>query len=146
MHYPKNAFSINGQDTIQRRINPSGNLGNRNGLSEWDVKGLNLLYSCPGADGGTDTDDDTDDGSETDGDTDTGGGKNEDCKDDNAQCTTWAGRGECNKNPNYMLVSCKLSCKQCGKFSVRISFYLEIPFNFPEDSFICNVLMCFSFK
>merc|ERR1712079_606411 len=35
------------------------------------------------------------------------------CKDDNSRCEEWAGKGECEANPEYMLVNCKLSCKAC---------------------------------
>lgn len=35
------------------------------------------------------------------------------CTDDNASCESWAEGGECEKNPKYMLVNCKKSCKQC---------------------------------
>jgi len=33
------------------------------------------------------------------------------CIDNNANCSEWAKRGECSKNPGYMLVNCKKSCK-----------------------------------
>ena len=112
---------MNNQQTISKKGDPSFELGNKNGLSELDVKGLNLLYSCPGTDNGNDNDGDTDDGSVPGGDT------NEDCKDDNASCATWAGRGECDRNPGYMLVSCKLSCKKCsGRSLSHISFLIII--------------------
>ena len=35
------------------------------------------------------------------------------CKDDNTNCQYWASVGECNANPNYMLVKCKKSCEAC---------------------------------
>ena len=28
-------------------------------------------------------------------------------------CEKWASWGECEKNPRYMLVECRQSCKQC---------------------------------
>ncbi len=37
------------------------------------------------------------------------------CQDDNALCSSWAERGECEKNPTYMAVSCRASCKHCKK-------------------------------
>ncbi|KAG2423790.1 hypothetical protein HXX76_015066 [Chlamydomonas incerta] len=36
------------------------------------------------------------------------------CSDQNSNCAYWAGIGECWKNPNYMLQSCKPSCGSCG--------------------------------
>ena len=35
------------------------------------------------------------------------------CVDYNQRCYLWAGRGECSKNPNYMLQMCAKSCGQC---------------------------------
>lgn len=35
------------------------------------------------------------------------------CRDENAECGEWAERGECGKNPNFMHVNCKVSCKTC---------------------------------
>ena len=35
------------------------------------------------------------------------------CKDLNASCSDWAEKGECEKNPGYMLDNCKLSCGKC---------------------------------
>ena len=35
------------------------------------------------------------------------------CVDNNDQCHGWASIGECEKNPNYMLNNCKLSCNVC---------------------------------
>ena len=40
-----------------------------------------------------------------------------DCTDNNAFCGDWASRGECSRNPGYMLVSCKLSCNKCSSSS-----------------------------
>merc|ERR1711963_544919 len=34
------------------------------------------------------------------------------CKDLNMLCAEWAKRGECTKNPGYMLQACKQSCKK----------------------------------
>jgi len=36
------------------------------------------------------------------------------CEDENAQCPLWALRGECTKNPVYMLYHCKASCGVCS--------------------------------
>eukprot|EP00058_Branchiostoma_floridae_P004080 XP_002589568.1 hypothetical protein BRAFLDRAFT_81525 [Branchiostoma floridae] len=35
------------------------------------------------------------------------------CQDNNANCGYWAGIGECQANPNYMLSYCQLSCNVC---------------------------------
>jgi prolyl 4-hydroxylase len=41
----------------------------------------------------------------------------DDCSDDNANCAHWAGAGECDKNPAYMLANCKRSCAACDSKS-----------------------------
>lgn len=35
------------------------------------------------------------------------------CKDDNSGCVGWAARGECKRNPAFMLKNCRLSCEVC---------------------------------
>jgi len=35
------------------------------------------------------------------------------CRDENNYCQIWSSMGECQKNPDYMLVYCKKSCKVC---------------------------------
>ena len=46
MHYPRNAFSANGLDTIVP-TNPAAVIGQRNGLSAGDISGVQALYpSC----------------------------------------------------------------------------------------------------
>ena len=35
------------------------------------------------------------------------------CEDNNIRCPEWSRRGECEKNPGYMLVDCRKSCKVC---------------------------------
>ncbi|CAK6967428.1 high choriolytic enzyme 1-like [Scomber scombrus] len=46
MHYGRTAFSINGRDTITPFPNPRAQIGQRRGMSGWDVKRINLLYRC----------------------------------------------------------------------------------------------------
>ena len=49
------------------------------------------------------------------------------CTDENNYCQYWSSIGECQKNPAYMLVKCKKSCKVCtGKKIPNQSFYHEI--------------------
>jgi hypothetical protein len=46
MHYPRNAFSKNGQDTITPS-DPNAQIGQRNGLSAGDITGVRAMYpSC----------------------------------------------------------------------------------------------------
>lgn len=40
-------------------------------------------------------------------------GSNLICKDSNRNCSSWKRRGECRRNPAYMLVNCKRSCGRC---------------------------------
>ena len=35
------------------------------------------------------------------------------CIDGSPNCESWALAGECEKNPGYMLTSCRKSCKTC---------------------------------
>ncbi|NP_001098205.1 hatching enzyme like protease precursor [Oryzias latipes] len=47
MHYGRDAFSVAyGRDTITPIPNPNVPIGQRNGLSFWDVTRINILYNC----------------------------------------------------------------------------------------------------
>ncbi|XP_039659679.1 high choriolytic enzyme 1-like [Perca fluviatilis] len=46
MHYGRTAFSINGQDSITPIPDPNVQIGQRQGLSSWDIIRINKLYSC----------------------------------------------------------------------------------------------------
>lgn len=37
------------------------------------------------------------------------------CVDTNPSCSDWAKRGECQINPNYMLINCPVSCNTCDR-------------------------------
>ncbi|XP_077982885.1 zinc metalloproteinase nas-4-like [Glandiceps talaboti] len=141
MHYPRNAFSNNGRDTIVPR--QSVQIGNRNSFSQTDIQELNKLYSCSGTGTGTGGNGDCQDkhGScstwasahcnsnqykvwmaenckkscnKCDDDDEDGGGGNGNCVDNHNNCGPWAESGECEKNPDWMLPNCKKSCDQCG--------------------------------
>ena len=43
------------------------------------------------------------------------------CENENPSCDQWANNGECDKNPGYMLISCKKACKVCGKYFCKAS-------------------------
>lgn len=43
------------------------------------------------------------------------------CQDKNQNCNYWANKGECQKNPGYMLKFCKKSCGRCVKATVKPS-------------------------
>jgi len=109
MHYGAYAFSRNRRPTIS--VKPAGKLkgdcklGQRNGFSDTDLYKINKLYQCKGTTGG---------GSGGGG-TTTGGGEETSgpCKDGHKHCATWASMGECQKNPSWMLMNCKISCGEC---------------------------------
>ncbi|KIH65870.1 shTK domain protein [Ancylostoma duodenale] len=42
-----------------------------------------------------------------------GKGTESNCCDKHPSCADWAGRGECKKNPKWMLPNCQLSCRNC---------------------------------
>lgn len=35
------------------------------------------------------------------------------CEDEDSECRSWADRGECRQNPQYMLYNCRKSCETC---------------------------------
>ncbi|KAJ7393766.1 hypothetical protein OS493_003425 [Desmophyllum pertusum] len=84
MHFEETAFSKNGQPTIIPK-QAGVTIGQRDGPSALDIKQMNLLYKCNGS-----------------------------CKDNNYNCRSWARRGECHRNPRYMRVYCKKSCRVCN--------------------------------
>jgi len=93
MHYGSTAFG-NGRTTIQTIRSANQRLiGQRNGFSDGDVVQINKMYNCAGTTGG--------------------GGVTTNCNNDHSNCDYWAGRGECNKNPNYMHNKCRKSCRKC---------------------------------
>ncbi|XP_022084108.1 zinc metalloproteinase nas-6-like [Acanthaster planci] len=94
MHYPRNAFTRNGRDTIVPRQNVA--IGNRNDFSTTDIFKLNTYYEC--------------------GDRRTGTGTTPEnnCVDNNVNCQFWASIGECQENPAYMTVNCRRSCGICS--------------------------------
>eukprot|EP00794_Sanderia_malayensis_P015044 gene15044-16597_t len=95
MHYHKTAFSSNGYATIVAKSDPNRKLGQRVGFSTIDIRQINKLYSCSGGTGG-------------------GGGGGGSCVDNHGDCAAWASSGECQKNPDWMLVNCKKSCNACS--------------------------------
>ncbi|XP_071845082.1 zinc metalloproteinase nas-15-like [Apostichopus japonicus] len=98
MHYPMNAFSRNGRPTIVPR-QAGVSIGNRNDFSATDVLKINRYYGC-------------EDTTETEGDE-----TNPDCEETHPNCSAWAARGECSRNPAWMLPNCPVSCQQCRRSS-----------------------------
>ncbi|KAJ8021459.1 Zinc metalloproteinase nas-15 [Holothuria leucospilota] len=95
MHYPMYAFSRNGRPTIAPR--QSGvSIGNRNDFSTTDILKINRYYEC---------EDTTDNGGEET--------NPDDCEETHPNCSFWAQRGECSRNPAWMLTNCPVSCRQC---------------------------------
>lgn len=41
------------------------------------------------------------------------------CRDNDYRCSSWARRGECQRNPRYMRLNCKRSCRLCGNYHSR---------------------------
>ena len=46
MHYGRQAFSINGKDTIVALQGFSGVMGQRRGMSDKDIERINKMYKC----------------------------------------------------------------------------------------------------
>jgi len=93
MHYGAYAFARDHRYTTIDALNGAkiGHIGQR-GFSPIDLNKLRKLYKC----GGTTT-----------------GGGDKDCTDENKHCQSWAEKGECKRNPAYMLESCKKACASC---------------------------------
>ena len=41
-------------------------------------------------------------------------GLKEICRDENGDCGKWSSSGECERNPDFMSVSCRQACGQCS--------------------------------
>ncbi|CAL8095466.1 unnamed protein product [Orchesella dallaii] len=106
MHYGSYSFSKNypvGR-TIVPKI-PNENMGQRRNFTEIDIYKINKLYKCyqkPGNESSSASVSTTTPLPDT--------GK---CTDNHKDCQRWASSGECQKNPNWMMVNCKYSCNQC---------------------------------
>ena len=107
MHYGPYAFAKDRsrQTLTARSSSGSGRMGQREGFSSLDVQKLNKLYRC----GVTTTTTPPTPPPPTPPPTGP-----DDCRDENAHCEYWAGRGECDRNPKYMHVKCKASCRKCS--------------------------------
>ncbi|KAK6644309.1 hypothetical protein RUM43_000576 [Polyplax serrata] len=104
MHYTRNSFSRDGRSpTIIPRHGDGDFLGQRIGFSEKDLIKINKLYECGG--GGQTIEETTLKPVQPTG----------ECEDNHRFCSYWSRRGECSKNPNWMLANCKKSCNQCAK-------------------------------
>lgn len=104
MHYTRNSFSRDGRSpTIIPRHGDGDFLGQRIGFSEKDLIKINKLYECGG--GGQTIEETTLKPVQPTG----------ECEDNHRFCSYWSRRGECSKNPNWMLANCKKSCNQCGE-------------------------------
>jgi len=113
MHYGSTAFSKSwGKKTIvSKHHGDKCELGQRKGFSDTDIRKLNTLYKCKGY-------------------PQVGGSgpivvtvkptskpvvkPEKPCEDGHQYCDYWAKNDECRKNPEWMLVSCPVSCNQCG--------------------------------
>lgn len=91
MHYDRYAF-WNGQGPTIEPLQAGVTIGQRNVLSDTDVRKLKKLYKCSGE-------------SHKPG--------SQECENDNKYCDHWASIGECRQNPSYMLTYCKKSCGVC---------------------------------
>ena len=65
------------------------------------------------------------------------------CRDRHADCQTWAGQGECQNNPGYMLESCAVACDSCGvrrdAFGHRVNLYGPEMTDHDRDTFANNL-------
>jgi len=105
MHYSSIAFAkYRGQKTITTKDSSKQHIidtYNRiSGFSPIDIKQINLMYKCDGVNPPIPTS-----GPQTQ--------PPSNCKNYHRRCQEWANRGECKKNPRYMLRWCRLSCKVC---------------------------------
>jgi len=77
----------------------------------YDAEGNVVEGDCD-ADAGSENDD-IDGDNDEDGDEDKPDFSKYDCNDMNKECDSWAGQGECDANPKYMLQYCRRSCEVC---------------------------------
>ncbi|XP_076372877.1 hatching enzyme 1.2-like [Tachypleus tridentatus] len=100
MHYNEFAFARSQYQPTIRPIKSEATIGQRRGFSQTDIRKINKLYSCEirtTAPNKTTTTPVTE------------------CSDNDKNCGIWAEQGECKKNPEWMLVNCKVSCQTCGR-------------------------------
>jgi len=113
MHYGPTSFAKSwGKKTIvSRHKDDKCKLGQRKGFSDTDIRKLNTLYKCKGYPqvGGHGSI------SVTPKPTPRPTSKPTvvTCEDSHKHCNYWAEKDECKKNPEWMLVSCPVSCEQC---------------------------------
>ena len=115
-------FQSWGKKTIVPKHATECQIGQREGLSDTDIRKINTLYKCSGypqvfkpfscsksfqiiktidnlkVGSGSVTVEPT---------------VRPSCEDNNRHCALWAYQGECNKNPGYMLENCPVACDQC---------------------------------
>jgi len=108
MHYGPYAFSRRGLPTITVKRPGKCKLGQRKGFSDTDIRKLNTLYQCRGY---PQTSNNLIKPQPTP--TQKPWVKPK-CQDTNKYCATWARLKECQRNPEWMLVSCPVACDQCG--------------------------------
>merc|ERR1712008_97097 len=96
---------------VSRHKDDKCKLGQRKGFSDTDIRKLNTLYKCKGYPqvGGHGSI------SVTPKPTPRPTSKPTvvTCEDSHKHCNYWAEKDECKKNPEWMLVSCPVSCEQC---------------------------------
>lgn len=104
MHYGKYAFSRrrNISPTITVKFGDDAQMGQRQGLSRLDISKLNKLYRCDSVHPSKPIVTTVAPPTATT------------CVDFSQNCQWWASRGECIRNPHYMLNHCKKSCQQCS--------------------------------
>ena len=94
MHYDRYAFSANRGQTMARKGCRNCKLGQRNGFSALDIKGINQIYQC------------SDDGGDGDG----------TCSNKNSGCERHANDGFCKSYVVWMKNNCSKSCKFCSGY------------------------------
>jgi hypothetical protein len=101
---------------MARKNCPNCELGQRNGLSALDVKGLNLLYGCSNTGGGGNTGGGTGSGGNTGGGTggggNTGGGSS--CSNKKTSCEAHEKIGRCKSYVTWMKKNCGKTCGFCS--------------------------------
>lgn len=106
MHYPWNAFSTTGRDTV-KPLKHVPNPGPYKYISNSDVEQAKRFYKCKSGPRVTNTPPPaTKCVTEI-----VNAGYNANCRDSNHNCRNWASRGECRRNPSYMMKSCCRSCQ-----------------------------------
>ena len=57
------------------------------------------------------------------------------CVDKHSNCKQWASSGECQTNPDWMLINCQESCGLCCEFNSKLTQFIYFSICYRKNSF-----------